>query len=228
MAFNWVARRTEHRFADAVYLMLAVYGGLAAERAAFAARAATRWVGRALLASSAAAALFACLTVNASFLLDPRYDAERWLREHAAPGDVIEVYGLNVYMPRLPAGARVVRVGHEPLSRRNPLPGVEERQAPFREAHARGARFLVVSEGWVWRYLLDPDAPSHDGRVLPKTQNRHGARRRRSDVLPGAFSRRAWVPRGAPVNLDEPCLPPPQHPREHRSRRVDLRAPAVT
>lgn len=170
VAFNWVARRTEHRFAMPQYLMLAVYGGLAAERAAFAARAATRWVGRALLASSAAAALFACLTVDASFLLDPRYDAERWLREHAAPGDVIEVYGLNVYMPRLPAGARVVRVGHEPLSRRNPLPGVEERQAPFREAHARGARFLVVSEGWVWRYLLDPDAPSHDGRVLPKTQ----------------------------------------------------------
>jgi hypothetical protein len=41
----------------------------------------------------------------------------------------------------------------------------------YGNAEKRSARFLVVSEGWVWRYLIDLNEWSAtSGKVLPKTQ----------------------------------------------------------
>jgi hypothetical protein len=126
------------------------------------------------VAAAFAVALFASADVDANLLLDPRYDAEAWLRAHAKPGDTIETYGLNVYMPRFPRGVRTTRVGPDPGDHRNPMPGVEEVVDEYGNAAARGARFIVVSEGWAWRYLLHPeDHPSH-GTMLPPTQRETG------------------------------------------------------
>jgi hypothetical protein len=170
VAFNFVARRTEHRFMLPQMTLLAVYGGLGLEPAVAHTRRAIRLAGQAYAAVAFSVALIACASVDAALVLDPRYDAERWLREHARPGDAIEVHGLNVYLPRFPDGVRVTRVGPEPTARRNPLPGVTEVVAPFGDAEKRAPRFIVVSEGWVWRYLLDPDGAQIPGRMLPPTQ----------------------------------------------------------
>jgi hypothetical protein len=50
------------------------------------------------------------------------------------------------------------------------MPGVEEVVDAYANATARGPRYVVVSEGWVWRYLIHPsDFPTH-GHQLPPTQ----------------------------------------------------------
>jgi hypothetical protein len=136
-----------------------------------------RWLARACVVAAFAVALFAAADVDANLLLDPRYDAEAWLREHVAPGDLVETYGLNVYMPRFPAGAHVIRVGPSPADHKNPMPGVEEVLGAYGDASSRGARFVVVSEGWVWRYLLDPNAFASHGHMLPPTQRETGSDR---------------------------------------------------
>ncbi|HEX3343390.1 MAG TPA: glycosyltransferase family 39 protein [Polyangiaceae bacterium] len=185
VAFNCVARRTEHRFGLPQAVLAAVYGGVAVEAFVFRARApVARWLGRLSVAGAFAVALFAAADVDANLLLDPRYEAEAWLREHVRPGDTIETYGLNVYMPRFPEGARVVRVGPGPEDHRNPMPGVEEELAPYGDASARGPRYIVVSEGWAWRYLLDPEEGLPQGHQLPPTQ-----RETESDAASSAYFR---------------------------------------
>jgi hypothetical protein len=171
VAFNCVARRTDPRFAMPQAVLAAVYGGVAVD--ALVSRPAwrpARWLARLAVAAAFAVAMFGAADVDANLVLDPRYDAEAWLREHARPGDTIETYGLNVYMPRFPTGVRVTRVGPDASDHRNPMPGVEEVVDDYANASERGARFIVVSEGWVWRYLIDPrDFPAH-GHQLPPTQ----------------------------------------------------------
>ncbi len=172
VTFNWSSLRTDARFLMPQALVLAVYGGRVMDAFVFAASRTVRIVGRAIVGIDVALGLFACLAVDVNLLYDPRYDAEAWLREHVRPGETIETYGLNVYLPRFPEHARVIRVGPEPIDKRNPIPGVEEVQAPFENAPSREARWIVVGTGWVWRYLINPDPALLAGRKLPPTQHR--------------------------------------------------------
>jgi hypothetical protein len=159
--FNFAARRTDDRFALPQMLFLAVYAGPAlawlAERWRFAALPVLGW------------AAWEALRVDLMFLYEPRYATEKYLREHVGPEDTIEVHGMNVYLPRFPEGARVVRVGATPVARRGPYPGIVEVQAPLMEIAERNPRFIVVSRCYVWRYL-PRDTTSHDGYLYPKSQ----------------------------------------------------------
>jgi 4-amino-4-deoxy-L-arabinose transferase-like glycosyltransferase len=176
LMFNCTARRTEHRFLLPQMVLWAVYGGIAIEAVVFAGRAAwQRAAAGAVALALYALALFECATVDANLVKDPRYEAEAWMAAHVAPGDTIEVHGLNVYLPRFPPQARVVRVGPEPLPSRNPLPNVVEVEDKFVNASERKHRWIVVSEGFVWRYLLNPYATEKSGRVLPPTQIESGS-----------------------------------------------------
>lgn len=176
VAFNCVARRTEHRFLLPQYAFVSLYAGLGLD---------VLWKlvrpgPRVPIAAVATCGLFAwgasgSMIVDANLLLDPRYDAERWLEEHVRPKSTIEVYGLNVYMPRLPDRAVPHRVGPEPADKRNPMPGFVEVVDRFDNIGARRPDFVVVSQGWVWRYLLDPNATPASGRVLPPTQIETGS-----------------------------------------------------
>jgi hypothetical protein len=154
VCFNFAARRTEHRFALPEMLLIGVYVGLALDSLLEVCRAA--WARRAAIAALVPLfgwALFGCAAVDAVLVLDPRYEAEAWLEQHVRPGDAIEVYGTNAYLPRLPATARVTRVDVSPLSRRNPLPSVTEIESRFGDVEARRPRFIVVPQAWVWKYL---------------------------------------------------------------------------
>lgn len=170
LAFDLVAMREDHRFWMPQSVLLAIYGGLAFERFVASARRGVRIAAQAVLAVPFAMAISTCLAVDAQLLLDPRYEAEAWLAANAKEGDRIETYGNNVYLPRFPAHARVQRIGPEPVDRRNPLPGVEEVQARWDGAATRHPRFIVVQEGWAWRYLITPDPPVDEGRTLSATQ----------------------------------------------------------
>ena len=149
-------------------LLLAVYAGVAFDRLLELCRSAV--ARRAALASVTgllAWGLFECVTVDANMLLDPRYDAEAFLAAHVHEGDLVETYGANAYLPRFPKEARVTRVDVSALSTRNPLPNVQELQAPFHEIEARKPRFIVVTDAWVWRYFA---SGAWGGRVVPPEQ----------------------------------------------------------
>lgn len=168
VAFNWTSLRTNARFLLPQAVMFALYGGRAAASLIFAPSRTVRIAASVLLAFPIFLALRTCVAVDANLLFDPRYEAETWLREHVAPGETIETYGLNVYLPRFPASARVLRVGPEPLAGRNPLPGVTEVQGEYEDAPTRDARWIVLSFAWGFRYF-----PSHAalpaGRQLAPT-----------------------------------------------------------
>ncbi len=100
-------------------------------------------------------------------LFDPRYDAERWMAAHVKPGEVIETYGQNCFLPRFPQNARVIRVGQGSLKLRNPLPGVTEVQEPF--ILPRHPRFVVLSVAWARRYLQSP-TPLAGGHIYSRLQ----------------------------------------------------------
>jgi hypothetical protein len=161
VAFNFAARRTDDRFALPQMLFLSVYAGHAL------AWLASRW--RYAPLPLLAWAAWEALRVDLMFLYEPRYATEKYLREHVGPEDTIEVHGMNVYLPRFPEGAHVVRVGSTPVQRRGPYPGIVEVQAPLMDIAQRNPRFIVVSRCYVWRYL-PRDTSSHDGHVYPKSQ----------------------------------------------------------
>jgi hypothetical protein len=197
LSFNCVARRTDQRFALPQAVLAAIYGGIGVEALVFRSRpAAARWLARLLVAAAFAVALFMAADVDANLLLDPRYDAEAWLREHVRAKDTVETYGLNVYMPRFPESTHVIRVSPDPADHRNPMPGVEEILAPFGDAAARRARFIVVSDGWAWRYLYDPDEQQVEGHQVPPTQ-----RETESDAASTAYFRALSDGQYAPYRL---------------------------
>lgn len=170
LAFNCVARRVEHRFVLPQGVLLTVYGGIALDALLRLERLWLRAVSAAAAVVGLGQAAFLALAVDAALLRDPRYAAERWMREHVRRDDRIETYGLNVYLPRFPPEARVTRVGPEPATGRNPMPGFQEVQDAFGNVLARGPRFVVLCEGWAWRYLEDPFGAGPAGIITPPTQ----------------------------------------------------------
>ena len=120
-------------------------------------------------------------------LLDPRYDAEAWMRTHVRPGDVIETYGQNAYLPRFPQGATVIRIGTKPPKARNPLPGITELQEPF--DRPRDSRFIVVNDWWL-RHYTEPQSELGGHRIPSRAQAALYGRRFCADLFPGAESGR--------------------------------------
>lgn len=170
LAFNCVARRIEERFMLPQMQLCAVYAGGAV---AVLLDAAGRWrvaVWGIRVAATASIVLGIRLTASmlATMIEDPRYRTEQFLRENVRPGDVIEVYGNNVYLPRFPEGAHVERVG--PKQAPSPLPNVIEREELLSAIDGRRPRFIVVSTGWAWRFMGRPASATEGGHILPNAQ----------------------------------------------------------
>jgi len=175
VCFNMVARRVEERFTLPQMLMAAVYAGIGLEQlwsvsgGEAGAAGWLRWPVRAACVAILGLAAWDCAVLDANLLMEPRYTTEAFLAAHVKPGDGIEVHGLNVYLPRFPAGAKVTRVGPTAPEKRGPLPGVEEIEAPLMGIASRHPRFVVVSECYVWRYL-ERDLGGDTGRIVPTRQ----------------------------------------------------------
>jgi hypothetical protein len=170
IAFNFVALRSEPRFFLPQSVFAAVYVGIAVDRFVFASHPWVKHVTRGLVLTIAAFAFYQCAGIDAAFIGDPRYDAERWLDANVRPGDAIEAYGLNVYLPRFPERAFVTRPDRKPLAARNPLPRVTEIDQPYQSIAARRPRLLVVSAFWVRDYLRRDVATPNDGRAVQGVQ----------------------------------------------------------
>ena len=106
----------------------------------------------------------------ATMLGDTRYDAEAYMREHVQPGEVIEIYGNNVYLPRFPEGAVVHRIDSRPTDNRNPMLDVIEKEDQYGNVLARSPRWIVLSSGYFWRFLPRDPRSTEGGHVLPESQ----------------------------------------------------------
>jgi 4-amino-4-deoxy-L-arabinose transferase-like glycosyltransferase len=167
VCFNFAALRSDDRFLLPQAVLACVYIGIAVDVLAFAAHPWIRLAARLAVAVTALFALQQVMAIDAAFLFDPRYEAERWMAVHVSPGDTIETYGQNCFLPRFPASAKVTRIGPGDLKVRNPLPLVTEVRAPF--GAPRGARFIVVNAKWANRYLR-PQYPLAEGHIYSRLQ----------------------------------------------------------
>lgn len=170
LAFNCVARRVEERFMLPQMQLVAVYGGGAV--AAVLERAtgrASQWMIRLGAAACVLSGLRLSMSLVGTMLGDSRYDAERFLAERIAPGDVVEVYGNNVYLPRFPTTAKIVRVGSTSPAARNPMPGIVEVEARMGAIEERKPRWVVVSTCFAWRFLQHEQDVAQ-GHMMPEAQ----------------------------------------------------------
>ena len=155
LCFNFAALRTDARFLLPQAILGCVYIGVAASWLTSLSQPTMRLAASAAIVLTALVSLHYCIAVSAAMLQDPRYDAQSWMQAHVRPGETIETYGQNAYLPHFPPGATVIRVDGKPLSRRNPLPGVREVQARFDAP--RASRFLVVNDWWM-RHFTEPQS----------------------------------------------------------------------
>jgi hypothetical protein len=141
--FTLGARRTEDRFLLPQALFLLPYAArlLAWPWARWPVVRAIAIAGAAL---GAAIAVLGVASIDATLLADPRYEAERFLRE-LPPGTHVEVYGGPIFLPRIPPQLAAVRPGIEPPSERQRIPGVDELVDPKMDPRPRAPAFIVLA-----------------------------------------------------------------------------------
>jgi 4-amino-4-deoxy-L-arabinose transferase-like glycosyltransferase len=141
--FTLAVRRSEHRFLLPQSVFLVPYAGLAFD---FAWRTWTRSHVALLLAGIAALgpAVLGVASLDGTLVLDPRYEAERFLA--ALPsGTHVEVYGGPLFLPRVPWGLVATRPGVEPPSDRQAIAGVTDIVDPSMDPRRRGPTAIVLS-----------------------------------------------------------------------------------
>ncbi len=158
------SRWTMERHLFPLLLMLFPYAALAIDRA----------IGRLpklrapLLAGAGIALLPSLLdvaSVDATLIADPRNQVSELLGR-LAPGTRVEVYGGNQYLPHLPRGLSVTRVGPESFDARSPLPGVVELKAPFLAINERAPEYVVTSAAFARLYMPRGERRTDRDRAL--------------------------------------------------------------
>lgn len=150
--FIYPSRWTMERHLLPLAVCVLAYAGAAFACLSTASSARARWVVAGLFALALVPPCLRVVSVDATLALDPRHEARRFLAALPA-GTTLEIYGGNQYLPNLPRHLRVTRVGPEPPSERNLLPGVTELQAPFLGVRVRAPDYVLVGEHFAWHYL---------------------------------------------------------------------------
>jgi hypothetical protein len=101
LSFISVVLYNYDRFLMPVFIVMALFGGVALDTLASASSAPV--VRRAAVALVFAYTLLYSASVDALMLNDSRYEAERWLAEHAAADDLVATTSIATYMPRTTA-----------------------------------------------------------------------------------------------------------------------------
>jgi hypothetical protein len=154
LAFNLVARRTENRFALPQSIFLAPTAGLGVAWLWSSMPRIRRPLSFAFVLFGLHA-LYLCVALDVTLLKDPRYAVEAWLKANTKPGDTVEVYGNNVYLPRIPAHLRATRILGLGETPRNPIPGMLDVEAAFEDQDARKADYIVIPAFWSQRYMRE-------------------------------------------------------------------------
>jgi hypothetical protein len=168
--FNFVARRTQERFLLAPTFFLVVP---AAQAVGFLVHGRPRLTRLASIALAVVAMRGTKLVagVGLSMLHDPRASVEEHLAMYGTPGDRVEVYGNNVYLPRMPDGFRGERVAPTPADKRPFVPSLREVSDAYENLEARSPEWVVVPYAWAWQWL-DNALDERSGRMTTPLQKR--------------------------------------------------------
>ena len=141
--FSLSARRSEDRFLLPQSLFLLPYAALAFDRA-WMSFPAWRILLGAIGVVSLIPAWMGVVSMDASLLCDPRYEAERFLK--ALPARTrVEVYGGPIFLPRVPSDLVAVRPGVEPIADRQAIAGVSDLVDPAMDPRARRPDVIVLA-----------------------------------------------------------------------------------
>ncbi len=140
--FTLGARQTEDRFLLPQSILFFPYAAVTFELVASKVRA------RGVLAAATLAALVPAVlgvaSMDATLLVDARYEAERFLTS-LPPATKVEVYGGPHFLPRLPRDLTLARVGTDAPSGRSRIPGVVEVLDPNLDVRMRDPEVIVLS-----------------------------------------------------------------------------------
>jgi hypothetical protein len=156
--FTLGARRSEDRFLLPQTIFVLPYAAAALTRA---------WqrLPRARVALGALAvvclvpALAGVASLDATLLVDSRYEAERFLASLPASTHV-EILGTTLFLPRLPPALAVVRPGTEPIAERQAIPGVTEIVDPAMDPRPRAPDFIVLATALSVDLVTEPPPPA--------------------------------------------------------------------
>jgi hypothetical protein len=187
VAFALVVGRSEHRFVLPLGFWLSFYAAAALETIRGWMVLRSPQVAASIVNLAGAALVVLGLVVSIELVVtqwrDGRRTVEARLRQ-LPTGTTVETYGPLVYLPRFASRATdtaaspssspyvVARVGPDPVGARNPLQGMDERQAAVADVARRHPDVLIITEGFALPYLAEP--PSQ-GRVLPALWQRERA-----------------------------------------------------
>jgi 4-amino-4-deoxy-L-arabinose transferase-like glycosyltransferase len=155
------------RYALPLAALLSLYAGFFCSRLFRRGSWARALVGIALLYS-----LGRALSLTALLLRDTRYEAERWLREHASRGEVVGYMGPEYYLPRLHEfSAKRLRATDTVLERESPdflvvNPDYASRFEPGTREHALFSRLSSGRTRYGLVYSLAPREGGPPGSLL--------------------------------------------------------------
>jgi hypothetical protein len=161
ISFTWLftlgARRSEDRFLLPQTVFGLPYAALVLGRAWDAWPRARRWLG-VVGAACVVPALVGVASMDATLLVDARYEAERFL-EKLPPATHVEILGTTTFLPRLPPDLLVVRPGTEAIADRQGIPGVTELLDPTMDPRPRAPEYIVLATVLSLELVTAPPPP---------------------------------------------------------------------
>jgi hypothetical protein len=141
--FTLAARRSEERFLLPQSIFVVPYAAVALDAAW------SRWPRwrssvAALAVVSVAVAVLGVVSLDATLVADPRYEAERYL-DALPDGTRVEVYGGPIFLPRVPARLGAVRPGVEAVGDRQRIAGITELVDPAMDPRPRRPDVIALA-----------------------------------------------------------------------------------
>jgi len=157
LLFTLSARRSEDRFLLPQTLFVLPYAAVAVG-SAWLAWPRARLVTGALATACVVPALIGAASMDATLVVDSRYDAERFLAS-LPPMSRVEIYGTSVFLPRMPPALRVTRPGVEAVADRQRIPGVTELVDPSMDPRSRSPDVIVLATALSSEFVTFPPPP---------------------------------------------------------------------
>jgi hypothetical protein len=141
--FTIAARRSEERFLLPQSVLVTPYAAFAID-AAWTAWPRWRSSIAAVAVVSVVLALVGVVSLDATLVTDPRYEAERYL-DALPDGTHVEVYGGPIFLPRVPARLGAVRPGVEAVGDRQRIAGITELVDPAMDPRPRHPDVIALA-----------------------------------------------------------------------------------
>jgi hypothetical protein len=155
--FSFPVRQRDHRYFLPESVFLPAYAALAFDWAWTRWGAGRRWIAAAAVAVFAPAVV-GVASMDATLLVDSRYEAERYLARLPA-GTRVDVVGGPIFLPRIPPDLAAVRPGVEPVRERQAIAGLPDIVDPAMDPRPRDPDAIVLATELSDPAMANPGPP---------------------------------------------------------------------